>query len=76
MKIDTHQHYWRYEAQDFPWISDAMPSLQRDCLPADVAPALHSAGVDAVLAVLNAEAFDQAAVIGVLSEGTACVRVV
>ncbi|RFO98535.1 amidohydrolase [Rhodoferax lacus] len=51
MKIDTHQHYWRYEAQDFPWISDAMPSLQRDCLPADVGPALHSAGVDAVLAV-------------------------
>jgi selenide,water dikinase len=32
--------------------------------------------VDTVLAVLNAEAFDQAAVIGVLNEGTACVRMV
>jgi L-fuconolactonase len=51
MKIDTHQHYWRYAAQDFPWISDAMPALQKDCLPADVAPALQAAGVEAVLAV-------------------------
>ena len=51
MKIDTHQHYWAYAAQDFPWISADMPALQQDCLPADVLPALHSAGVDAVLAV-------------------------
>ncbi len=51
MKIDTHQHYWAYAAEDFPWISPAMPLLQKDCLPADVGPALHSAGVDAVVAV-------------------------
>jgi len=51
MKIDTHQHYWRYRPQDFPWISPAMPALQRDCLPADVQPALQAAGVDAVVAV-------------------------
>ncbi|NVO04734.1 MAG: amidohydrolase family protein [Rhodoferax sp.] len=51
MKIDTHQHYWRYAAEDFPWISAAMPALQRDCAPGDVRPALQAAGVDAVLAV-------------------------
>lgn len=51
MKIDTHQHFWRYAAQDFPWISADMPSLQKDCSPSDVAPALQAAGVDAVVAV-------------------------
>jgi L-fuconolactonase len=51
MKIDTHQHYWAYAAADFPWISADMPTLQQDCAPADVAPALQVAGVDAVLAV-------------------------
>lgn len=51
MKIDTHQHFWRYAAQDFPWISPAMPALQKDCLPVDVLPALRTAGVDAVVAV-------------------------
>jgi L-fuconolactonase len=51
MKIDTHQHYWRYQAEDFPWINAGMPALQKDCLPGEVVPALQAAGVDAVLAV-------------------------
>lgn len=51
MKIDTHQHYWRYQAQDFPWISEGMPALRRDCMPADIAPGLRAAGVDGVVAV-------------------------
>lgn len=51
MKIDTHQHFWRYRAEAFPWISGTMPSLQRDCLPDDVAPALEAAGVTGVVAV-------------------------
>jgi L-fuconolactonase len=51
MKIDTHQHYWRYRAQEFPWISEAMPLLQRDCLPADGEVAMGAAGIDAVVAV-------------------------
>ncbi len=51
MKIDTHQHYWRYEPQAFPWISEGMPTLRRDRLPADCAPALQVAGVDGVMAV-------------------------
>ena len=51
MKIDTHQHYWHYHAQDFPWISDSMPQLQRDCLPADCEAARRAAGVDGVVAV-------------------------
>ena len=51
MKVDSHQHYWRYAAEDFPWISDGMPLLQKDCMPGDVLPALQAAGVDAVVAV-------------------------
>lgn len=59
MKIDTHQHYWRYQAQDFPWIRDAMPALQRDCGPAAVLPALQAAGVDAVVAVQARSSADE-----------------
>lgn len=51
MKIDTHQHYWRYSAEALPWISDAMPTLRGDFVPVDVLPALQVAGVDAVVAV-------------------------
>jgi L-fuconolactonase len=51
MKIDSHQHYWRYASEDFPWISDAMPTLQQDCSPENIQPAMQAAGVDAVVAV-------------------------
>lgn len=51
MKIDTHQHYWRYQAEDFPWISEAMPVLRQDCMPLDCAAAMRAAEVDQVVAV-------------------------
>ena len=51
MKIDTHQHYWRYQPQDFGWISDRMPVLQRDYAPADCQAAMQAAGITASIAV-------------------------
>lgn len=33
MKIDAHQHFWRYSPADFPWISEGMPALRQDYLP-------------------------------------------
>jgi L-fuconolactonase len=51
MKIDSHQHYWHYQQQDFPWIDGRMPSLQYDCMPNDSAADMDRCGVDAVIAV-------------------------
>jgi L-fuconolactonase len=51
MKIDTHQHFWRYRAEALPWISQDMPALQQDCLPIDVGASLANAGVTGVVAV-------------------------
>ena len=51
MKIDTHQHYWRYQPQDFGWINDGMPVLQQDFLPADCLEPMHAAGITASIAV-------------------------
>lgn len=51
LKIDTHQHYWRYRAEEFPWIDADMPALRQDCLPARVAANLDAAQVTGVIAV-------------------------
>jgi L-fucono-1,5-lactonase len=51
MRIDAHQHFWRYEAAQYPWIDDAMATLRRDYLPADLGPELARAGIDATMAV-------------------------
>ena len=51
MKIDSHQHFWRYKEQDFPWIDGNMPALKRDCMPQDCEVALRTCGVGATVAV-------------------------
>ncbi len=35
MRLDAHQHFWRYDAIQYPWIPRGSP-LQRDWLPADL----------------------------------------
>ena len=42
MRIDAHQHFWRYNADEFDWIDDSMPGLRRDFLPSDLKPELES----------------------------------
>ena len=50
MKLDSHQHFWTYDAAQYPWIPAGSP-LQRDRLPADLAPLLAGAGLDGSIAV-------------------------
>jgi L-fuconolactonase len=51
MRIDAHQHFWRYDPAEYDWIDDSMPLLRRDYLPADLRPELDATGVDRTVAV-------------------------
>lgn len=51
MNIDSHQHFWRYSAADYPWMSDKLASLRRDYLPEHLVPLLAGAGLDGCVAV-------------------------
>lgn len=51
MKIDTHQHFWRYQSHEFPWIGPAEKALARDFLPSDLRPFFDKAGIDSCIAV-------------------------
>ena len=50
MKLDAHQHFWKYDAAQYPWIPPGSP-LHRDWLPEDLAPQLAAAGLDGCIAV-------------------------
>lgn len=50
MKLDSHQHFWSYDAAQYPWIPKGSP-LHRDWLPPDLAPLLAAAGLDGCIAV-------------------------
>jgi L-fuconolactonase len=51
MKIDTHQHFWKYNPDEYSWIGDGMESLRRDYLPSDLAPLLTAEGIEGTVAV-------------------------
>jgi L-fuconolactonase len=51
MKIDSHQHFWKYHPVKDAWISDEMKVIQRDFLPADLEPILKENQFEGCVAV-------------------------
>jgi L-fuconolactonase len=51
MRVDTHVHFWHYDAEQDGWITDDMDVLQQDFLPRDVFPTLNRNGFDKCVAV-------------------------
>lgn len=51
MKIDAHQHFWRYDAARDAWITDQMPALKGNFLPEQLQAELTANGIDASVAV-------------------------
>ena len=51
MKIDSHQHFWRYDAVRDAWITDSMAMLRSDFLPEHLAAECAANGMDASIAV-------------------------
>lgn len=51
MRIDSHQHFWKYHPLKEDWITDDMDVIQRDFLPADLWPLLQQNNVDGCVAV-------------------------
>jgi L-fuconolactonase len=51
VNIDSHQHFWRYDARRDSWITEEMSVLKRDFLPQDLLPELAANDIGASIAV-------------------------
>ena len=51
MRIDSHQHFWKYNPVKDAWITDDMKVIQRNFLPVDLWPLLQLNNVDGCVAV-------------------------
>jgi L-fuconolactonase len=51
LKLDSHQHFWQYSPDQYPWIDSSKEILARDYLPADLEPLLRATGFDGCIAV-------------------------
>jgi L-fuconolactonase len=41
MRVDAHQHFWKYNPAEYEWVDDSMASIRRDFLPEDLEPELE-----------------------------------
>jgi L-fuconolactonase len=51
MRIDAHQHFWKYNSAEHGWMTDEMAALRRDFMPQDLKPILDQMGFDGCVAV-------------------------
>ena len=59
MRIDSHHHFWQYDPVEYDWISESMPAIRRDFLPADLEPEIRAAGIDGVVSVQARQTLDE-----------------
>jgi L-fuconolactonase len=59
MKLDSHQHFWRYNPIEFKWIGDNMKPLMKDFLPLDLKAELESVGFDGSIAVQARQSLEE-----------------
>ncbi len=51
MKIDAHQHFWKYNPIRDAWIDDSMKVIRRDFLPQDLKPIIEANNIDGCISV-------------------------
>jgi L-fuconolactonase len=61
MRIDAHQHYWIYNADEYAWIGESMAAIRRDFLPAELKPELKKNGFDGSVVVQVRQTLEETA---------------
>ncbi len=46
LRIDAHQHFWKYDPVRDSWITEEMSAIRKDFLPADLGPLLAQHKID------------------------------
>jgi L-fucono-1,5-lactonase len=51
MRVDAHQHFWKYNPAEYEWIDNSMVAIRRDFLPEDLEPQLERSEFQGSIAV-------------------------
>ncbi|QCR22219.1 amidohydrolase [Pontibacter sp. SGAir0037] len=55
LRIDAHQHFWKYDPVREEWLTDEMAAIRRDFMPQDLQPVLAKYQFDGCVLVQNGE---------------------
>lgn len=72
--IDAHHHLWRYNAADFPWMTEGMDTLRRDFLAADLEEMAHRAGVSGTIVVQARQTTEETEWLSDLASASSLIR--
>jgi L-fuconolactonase len=59
IRIDAHQHFWKYSAAEYGWIDEHMAVLQSDFLPRDLKPLLDENCFEGSIAVQARQSLEE-----------------
>ena len=59
MRIDSHQHFWIYDSEQYPWMTDELSVIRSDHLPEDLKVEIDRLGIDGSVAVQARQSLDE-----------------
>ncbi|MGA7859016.1 MAG: amidohydrolase family protein [Terracidiphilus sp.] len=59
MRLDSHQHFWKYSPTEHVWMTDAMAVLKRNFLPQELKPLLAENGFHGSIAVQARQSLEE-----------------
>lgn len=59
MRVDSHQHFWNYNAKEYPWITEKLKRIGRNFLPPDLEPHLLRVNLDGSVAVQARQSIEE-----------------
>jgi L-fuconolactonase len=73
MRIDSHQHFWRFNPADYGWMKSGWP-IRRDFLPVDLEQALRARNLDGCVAVQARQSLAESRWLLELAAGASIIR--
>ena len=59
MRIDSHQHFWIYDPNQYPWMTDELSSIRSNHLPEHLQVEFDRLGIDGSVAVQARQSLDE-----------------
>jgi L-fuconolactonase len=72
-RLDSHQHFWKYDTAQYPWIPQGTP-LQRDWLPDDLAAEQAKVDLHGSIAVQARQTLEESRWLLALSDASPVIR--
>jgi L-fuconolactonase len=61
MRLDSHQHFWKYDPKRQPWINEEMKVIRKNFLPEDLFPLMEQTQIEGCIAVQADESIRETA---------------